>query len=368
MNYKIGIVDRDILFITRFKEAMEEQYGNELVILYFEKVSSAIVAAKKYGLSALLIGSEEKYNLSDFPEEMVIIHLCEYRAEENKSPDNHTVCKYRNIDKWYEIITETILKSKKERVREYERNVEKDNNCHLCLFTSGAGGTGTSTAAAAFSICCANKGYKTCYLNFETINSTKRFFESEESVYDFEDVICAIRSERYHSETLMKTIFVEDSINKVNSIPECRIQSDMFSLTGEDIVKICEMVRDTGLFEYIVLDMNFEISENIVLPLINSDKTIIVTDGRKAGNEKTDRLISMLPVILNSREKDIAKKIRILYNRFDRKEGEHIDTEIYSCIGGLPLLKSRSDRILADKLSVLPPIEGLVKEFEKINC
>lgn len=369
MNYKIGIVDGEKSFVNRFKEAMEEQYGNELTILHFESMSSAIVAAKKYGLSALLVGKEsdesENYRIPDFPEETAMIYLCEFRSEESCSPDYRKVCKYSNIDRWYEIISETVLKSKKERIIEYRENRKKEKSCKLCLFTSGAGGSGTSTAAAAFSIYCAGKGHKTCYLNFETINSTHRYFESDESIHDFEDVICALRSEKYHAETLMRTVFVEDPVNRVNSIRGCRVQSDTFSLTGEDIINICEMVRDTELFEYIVLDMNFEVSENIVLPFINSDMTVVVSDGTMAGNDKTDSFLSMLPVIVNAREEDIIRKTRILYNRFDRKDGMPIERKIYSCVGGLPVLKARNDRILADKLSALPPMGGLVKEIEK---
>ena len=95
----------------------------------------------------------------------------------------------------------------------------------------------------------------------------------------------------------------------------------MFTLTGEDIVKICEMIRDSENFEYIILDMNFEVSENIVLPFINSNMVILVTDGSEIGNYKTDCFISLLPIMLNSRETDISSKTRILYNRFDRNKG-----------------------------------------------
>lgn len=342
--FKIGIVDKDENFICRLKEVLEYRYPGEFEIIYFPNFKKAQTAVEKTDLNALLTNYNLEGELKTIPEQCKTALLTENRAS-LKVLSVPAVCKYQSIDEWHEFL---IALCKGDGFRK-KGGGNTTRATEICLFTSTGGGVGASAAAAAFCVCCVEKGKKALYLNFETLCSTERFFHGE-GKFDFDDVIYALRSNKYEAESVLRRAFTKD-VSGVEFIKPCKVIPDGFSVTGEEIVRICEAVQNLEKFDFIILDMNFESTENIVLPFLKSCITVLVTDGSINANFKLSEILDVLPIISGKRRDEVVERIALLYNRFITGRSKTYENDEIARVGGINIIHSKDESELISKMA-----------------
>ncbi len=355
--FKIGIVDTDEVFILRLKEVFENRYPDEFEIIYFPNFNKAQTAVEKTDLAALLINRVYENNLNSIPKQCKTAVLTENRAA-LKVLSIPAVCKYQSIDEWYDFLT--VLCNGEDVLTKGGRDVNTPLS-KVCLFSSTGGGVGASAAAAAFCVCCAAKGVSVVYLNFETLCSTERFFFGE-SKYGFDDVIYALRSKKYELAPILQKAIIQDTCG-VGFIKPCKVIPDAFSVTGEEIMKICEIIRGSGRFDIIVLDMNFESTENIVLPFLEADKTVLVTDGGINANIKLSKILEALPLISGKRRNEVIEKVTILYNKFETGISKTYENDEIARIGGINVIKTIDEAALLAEMAEAFPMRKLFRDL-----
>lgn len=358
---KIGIVDTDENFICRLREVFEYRYPDQFEIIYFPTFKKAQTAVKKMTFDALLINYIYKDDLKIIPKQCNTALLTENRAS-LKVLTVPAVCKYQSIDAWHDFLV-TLCKSDGFSDKGGRNTVTRV--AEMCLFTSTGGGVGASAAAAAFCVCCAKKGKAVLYLNFETFCSTERFF-SGESDFCFDDVFYALRSEKYGLGPILKKSIVKD-ICGVEFIKPCQVIPDGFAVTGEEIIRICDAARSLNRFDFIVLDMNFESTENVVLPFLEAKITVLVTDGSINGNFKLADILKALPTISEKRSNEVLNKVVLLYNRFVTGISSVYENDEIARIGGISLIPTDDECELISKMADEFPIRklyGILSESE----
>ena len=353
---RIGIVDQDEMFVKRLTEGLKKSYPEKLKFLYFSDLNQAQTAAGRMRIHLLLLNDINDVDSNNIPRQCRIALLRETR-ESSDTADFPTVFKYQSIGEWHSTISD-LCKENKPSDKGGD-DLPPPNKPKICLFTSGSGGVGASVAATAFCKHCCDAQIPAIYMSFETIPSTSHIFKNDGN-YGFDDILFALRSSKCDLEPIIKKCISKDD-SGIYFVKSCRILPDMFSLTGEEIVKICEKISDICKYKVIVLDMPFSRNESFVLPYLNSDVTVVVSDGSNIANEKLNTLLETLPVMCGESKEYVYKKTFLLYNRFSTNGGRIIQNDEIGKLGGINKCDFRTEMELIKKISDLYPYEKLVR-------
>lgn len=272
MKNKVGIVDTDNSFIKRFVAVMNSKY-EDIEIIVFPSVKSAQTAASKNALNLLLLDSSyvAKFNLS-IPLQCEVVILIN-SDDEGASFALPTMCKYKSMDEWYKIICQFCMPTPlEETTRGGCLGVGQTANSATCLFLPCDGSNGAITAATDF-----------CHFLYTYGKKVAAFSPYDES-----------------GEALWT---VAESIASKN-----------------DVLALC------------INDWN---EENVVIPFINSNLVVLVTDGSLDGNKTVEESLVSFPQITGESKQTVYEKTVLLYNNFDSKTGMLIKNEELLKFGGL---------------------------------
>lgn len=351
---RVGILSSLTTFTERFKTALENLHPERYQILFFSTIRQAETAANDHQIDVLLCDSR-LYPTDGWDLSCPLILLVEKRNEEKTEGSLSYVCRYRNIRDW-----DGILQSSQNQNKICPAP-EPETKKPIVLFTSAAGGTGTTTAAIAFSMYCAKKKWKPVYLNFEPICGSRPFFPGE-GLYGLDECLSSIRSGHCDFHILMKQALLQD-LSGVKYLEPCRVPQDMLSITGEEIVELCSCLRKESQVGSLILDVHLDASMNIVLPALTSQKIVLVTNGERIANEKTEEWLKILPAITNMSPIEVQEKTVLLYNRYRQSSGQVLTDVSLGKLGGINLRKEDEPELLAETLSKLEPFERLGEQL-----
>lgn len=372
--WRIGVVSKDELFLNRFLEAMRDQHAADVEPVPFLEPRQAVVAAMNFSLDLLMLDAEyAKKNyfsaLNELPRTCRVIWLAEDRLPEPLMMIDGLLWtrKYQNVDDYHSYISrictgefDSAMEPRAIRVPNLEPEEEPDRPW-VCLFTSAAGGVGTSTAAAAFAVHCSGQDARILYLDLQTFGNTSVFF-SGKSRYTLEDLILGIRRERYDPETLLRHTLIQN-MGGPSYIAPCALPSNRFSMTGEEVVKLLDLVEELEPFDGIVLDIPTDASELIILPFLRATRTVLVTSGTAISNNKTDQWLQTVPTLAGVSADDAARKIRLLYNRYPKTDGVLMQRPELGKLGGLREIPNKKSKELVQFLSERTPFARLEEEL-----
>lgn len=349
---RVGIISDLIPFTERFSTALGNIGKTEYQVITFHNGNQAKTASEN-GQIDILLCDERLYQKKTVSFSCPLIVLVEKKNEERNENGVSYLCRYKNIQEWDRILTSQVQKP--------IPRADHPRESQIVLFTSGSGGTGTSTAAAAFCMYCAKQKWKPVYLNFEPISSTENYFHGEE-FYGMDECLASIRSQRFEFHSLMKKALIKD-ISGVRFLKPCRVPQDALSITGEEILEICTRLREESQVGVIILDMPVDASMNIVLPLLASWKTVLVTDGEYIANQKTETLLNLIPAMTNMSPIEVQEKTLLLYNRYRQDSGQVIKELSIGKLGGINLRRENEPEVLAEELSRLEPFQRLGEQL-----
>lgn len=288
LDKKIGIVDTDNSFIRRFVTLMNSKY-EDIEIIVFPNVKSAQTAASKAALNLLLLDSYyiAEFNLS-IPLQCEVVILIN-SDDESASYALPTMCKYKSMDEWYEVICQFCMPKPLEvTIRGGCLGKEHLVNGVTCLFLPCDGSNGAVTAATDF-----------CH-----------FLSS------------------YGKKVAAFSPYVE---------------------SGEILWALTESITDQ--IDLLSLCINDWDNDNVVIPFINSNLVVLVTDGSKSSNEKVEKALVDLPQITGESRESVYSKTVLLYNNFDPKTGVLIRNDELIKVGGLDV--PRNSKAAFEKLVTL---------------
>jgi len=156
----------------------------------------------------------------------------------------------------------------------------------IIVVTSGKGGVGKTTTAAAISMGLALKGHRTAVIDFDVgLRNLDLIMGCERRVvYDFVNVING-------EATLHQALIKDKRCDKLYILPASQTR-DKESLTAEGVGKVLkDLAKD---FDYIVCDSPAGIERGATLAMYYADDAIVVTNPEVSSVRDSDRMLGIL--------------------------------------------------------------------------
>lgn len=394
MAVRIGVTDGNREFFERFRSVLMEEYPGAFEVYLFPDLPKALKAADLFRIRVILLEPDsvtpEEYESLPVPEDVAVFRLADRMQTEKqweqeqvrraalaengvdldpeRSYDKLPVyCRYRGAEEWRSKILKAVAETGGAADKTPEHAVrggavrDRKGSCRIALFTSAAGGTGTSTAARAFTECCLRHSRHVLYLDLQTFPG-RQASRAGDDLYTMEDVVLALRGRKYAPDAVLDRAIQSEEEGLSYIVPPAA-PAVLFDMTGEEIVTLLDLVEESGRFSVIVLDLPFDSSERIVLPFLRADKAVLVSNGTQIANKKTAQLLDTLPSLCTEDSVLLYEKTCLLYNRFRNGESEVLQTEVPLKLGGVGELDLKDPEDLAAEVSNARAIERLYERL-----
>lgn len=378
VSIRVGVTDGNREFFERFHTAMKEQYREEIEVYLFPTLSKALKAVERFRVRVVLLEpdglSESDLPEGGLPKNAYFVRLADRKQDEKdwensknqpgKDPFGEipVLCRFRSVAEWHDIIVKEASALPDAADKASDQGTVggaasgKKSDCKVVLFTSAAGGTGTSTAARGFVECCQRHNRRVLYLDLQTFPDRRA--DRVEDFFTFEDVLLSIRGRRYSPDAVLDRALRSDEEGVVTILPP-RNPAALFDMTGEEIAIILDLVKESRRCTVIVLDLAFDATERAVLPFLAADYAVVVSNGTQIANRKTKQLLELLPTLCTEDPIALYEKTCLLYNRFRKGRSEILQTEAPIKLGGIGELDVPDPEDLQAELSVAPAMERL---------
>ena len=179
------------------------------------------------------------------------------------------------------------------------------------VVTSGKGGVGKTTSAAAVSAGLAQKGYKTVVIDFDVgLRNLDMIMGCERRVvFDFINVI--------QGEAKLKQALIKDRrLENLSILPTSQTR-DKDALTTEGVERVLGELREE--FDYIICDSPAGIERGAHLAMYYADEAIVVTNPEVSSVRDSDRVLGLLNSKTKRAEAGADNPIRshLLLTRYD---------------------------------------------------
>jgi septum site-determining protein MinD len=204
----------------------------------------------------------------------------------------------------------------------------------VIVMTSGKGGVGKTTTAAAFAAGLAMRGHKTVVIDFDVgLRNLDLVMGCERRVvYDFVNVI---NGDSKLSQTLIK----DKRVDNLSILPTSQTR-DKDALSKEGVQKVIDDLKED--FDFIICDSPAGIEKGALMALYFADEAIIVTNPEVSSVRDSDRIIGVLQSRSRRAEEGMEPvKEHLLLNRYDParvERGEMLKVDDVLDILAIPLL------------------------------
>lgn len=205
----------------------------------------------------------------------------------------------------------------------------------IIVITSGKGGVGKTTSAAAISAGLAKLGHKTVVIDFDVgLRNLDMIMGCERRVvFDFINVI--------QGDAKLRQALIKDKRLDTLSILPTSQTRDKDALTKEGVEAVLEELKQE--FDYIICDSPAGIERGAQLAMYFADEAVVVTNPEVSSVRDSDRVLGLLASKTRRAESSTEEpvKARILLTRHDQgriDKGEMMTVEDVLEILAVPLL------------------------------
>ncbi len=312
MRIRLAIYDSNIEFMSRLSKIFQQKYADKIDLSMFTTEDALYGKLKEAHTDMALFDQSVKIRPEQIPEGMVAGYFS--HIPDVEEVDGYpAICKYQKAETIYKMILGLCAEGSSEI-----KLKKGEGDLRIVLFTSVQGGSGTSTAAAAYALRRAEEKKKIFYLNLQKFGDTLLFF-SGEGKQSFSDVIYALKSRK--GNLLMKIeSAAECDPSGVEFFHSCRNAYDMFELTDGEIELLIQGFLQNDRYEELVIDLSGELTERMIMLMKDyAEKIVYVADVNEAGKGKFERFCEVILVLEQMHGCDILSKIRLVYNRYSTK-------------------------------------------------
>ena len=232
-------------------------------------------------------------------------------------------------------MTATKKKEAKSLATTEDTPIAEAFKARIIVVTSGKGGVGKTTTAAAISTGLALKGHKTAVIDFDVGLRNLDLIMGVELrvVYDFINVI--------HGEANLNQALIKDRHTDNLYILPASQTRDKDALTYQGVGKVMKELSDMG-FEYIVCDSPAGIETGALIALYYADEAIVTTNPEVSSVRDSDRIIGILNARSRRAEQNLDPVIpKLLLTRYVPErvdKGEMLSNDDIQELLSIPLL------------------------------
>lgn len=215
--------------------------------------------------------------------------------------------------------TATKKKEAKSLATNKDTPIAETFSARIIVVTSGKGGVGKTTSAAAISTGLALKGHKTVVIDFDVgLRNLDLIMGVERRVvYDFINVI--------HGEAKLNQALIKDRHTDNLYILPASQTRDKEALTYHGVGLVMKELSEMG-FEYIICDSPAGIETGALIALYYADEAIVTTNPEVSSVRDSDRIIGILNARSRRSEQNLDPVVpkllltRYVPERVERKE------------------------------------------------
>ena len=337
MKIKVAFLDLDASYLKRLVAALGTRYLEQIEAYSFTDVDKALQYLNASRIDVFVASDDFNLDLGAIPKR------CGFAWFVN-SPDVErqggfpAICKYQKI----ELIYRQILGVYAEIAPDVSRFTRKDGSSSVILFSSPAGGVGTSSLAAAAAVHFASVGKRCLYLDLEPYGTPDVFFSGAGQA-NMSDVIFALKSGKTNLSLKIESCVRQDA-SGVWFYSKPKIALDIMELRQEEIIHLLQELQRSGRYDYIIADMAFGIDEATRNVFRQAHVLVWVSDGGEIANAKVRSAYESLTICEQGKDASLTDQICLAYNRFSSKTGKNLDDLPVKTIGGARRYENRSGR------------------------
>lgn len=353
MKIRVAIFEKDELYLKKITAIFNKKYLEKIQIYCVTNIDLVKKILEDNKIDVLLSNEEYDINTEILPKRCGFAYLTESN-DIKQWKDNIAIGKYQRID----LIYKEILNIYAEKAADLGVNKEVINNTtSIYTFVSASGGTGSSTIAAAVSINAAKAGKKVLYLNLEKFGNVNVFFRAEGNG-NLSEAIYAIKSRKSNLFLKLESN-IKTASNGVSFFDNCKNSFDIMELTKEDINQFIFHLTSSKLFDCIVIDCDFEISDMVIEIFKMSSVIYFVNDGSVISNEKFMNVYNTLEIYEQQHEIRILDKITVFYNKFRNKTSTMIENNDIKIVGGIKMYDGASAEQIITEISSMSVLKDI---------
>lgn len=350
MKIKIAILEKNLSYLNRIVSTFNLKYADKIEVYSFTEYNVAMAALNDSKIDILMADDGFVVEEERLPRRCSLVYFVD-SPDIDKVRNQYAICKFQKID----LIYKQILSVYSENTENKTRKKKDKGECGIIAFMSPGGGVGSSSMAAACALFFARKGKRVFYLNLEKFGSSDLFF-SGEGQYGISDVIFALKSKKANLSMKLESCVKKDS-RGVFFFSQPQNALDLTELSTEELCQLISELKATGLYEYIILDLDF----NMNLKFLDVVHAVVVTsDGSERVNLKIVKACNALAVLGQAGNISIMERIFVIYNKFSSKRGIMMGNIGLQTIGGAPRYVNATVEQVLEQLSSMTMFENIL--------
>lgn len=344
MKIKLAILEKDKSYLTRIVSVFGAKYADKLEIYSFTDPAVAISTISTAKIDVLLSSDAFEVNLQELPNRCAFAYLVDSMGIETVN-DQRAICKFQKAD----LIYKQILSVYSEKASSITGFAMGGENCQVVVFCSPSGGTGCSTMAAACAVRYAAQKKKVLYLNLEKFGSSDLFFEGQ-GQFSMSDIIYALKSKKTNLPLKLESCVKQD-LRGVCFYSKANVALDMMEMNTEDILRLISELKLMGSYDFIILDMDFSLEQNMLKIYRQAGFVVWVGDGSVTSNTKIERAYQALSIMEQNADAPLTNRISFMYNRVSSKSSQSLNVQGLKILGGAQRFEGATVHQVMDQLA-----------------
>ena len=339
----IIIADTNELYLTnlerKFLEELDDQIDLEIIsdAGYFKQRFETPVSVE------ILVVSEDLYSANLLKHN--VAHLCVLVEEHNSGNTEdlsiNRVCKYLGIR---ELFNELTYQSR-ERL---EKSKDTEKTTQVIAFYSAVGGTGKTALSLGLAGCLAEKHKRIFYINTESIQDFSYYLENKTGMPNE-----GYRAVKTDAEDMYHHIRFTLRQEEFTYLPPFMTTLDARNLDFTIYEKIIRTAKESGEYDFIIVDIEVGYSRERIRLLQESDKVMLITLQDAVSTNKMRYLSQCLDF-------DDYEKYMVICNKYDEtKENQYVLSELQWHLSIKEYVEEMGEPL--DSIGQLAQIDGLKK-------
>ncbi len=345
MKIRLLILDDEKDFLERLSKVLNLNYSDDIELYSFTQTDLAMAESKRFKFDVILVSENSGFEPS---EKAGCFGYLTGRQDIDNINGYKAIYKYQRVEQIYKDIKELFIEN-------FEGNLRNYSGGHFCrniLFTSACGGTGTSTVAAGYAMGLATNNKKVLYLNLNDFDSVHYYFEDNKNGKSISDVIKAIKSKKKNLAILFQG-YAENSPSGVSYFNKANTPLDMVEFTLDEKIELISILSDAGNYDYIILDMPFELSNQYQKLYDLCSQIYLVSNSTDISIIKTKQALDAIDIITNIKDNRLSSKFALIYNINSSNEdkGKRLNQSSVEVFDGIPKYSYDNIKQLIGKVS-----------------
>jgi len=353
MKIKLAMLEKDQNYLNRIVAVFSTKYAEKIEVYSFTDQSIAMEALESSRIDVLVAGDAFEIDIEKLPKRCGFAYFVD-SPDVDMVNEQRAICKFQKVD----LIYKQILSIYSENTNNVAGLKLDDDSTKLIIFSSPAGGTGTSSVAAAYAAHLAMQRKRVLYLNLEQFGSADAFFDAD-GMFDMSDIIYALKSKKANLSMKLESC-VKQNEKGVHFYSQPKVALDMLELSQEDVSRLISELKITGSYDYIVIDMDFDMSRDTIGVYKQGHAVIWVGDGTELSNTKIQRAYHAISIIEQNADASLLNRLGLIYNKFSNKTGKTVGDIGIRNIGGAPAYVHASTKQVIEQLAAMEMFDRII--------